>query len=810
MTTPLTIYIMQSAHTDIGFTHPQEQIMWMYLDYYDRVLELCRQTAHQPETHRFKWTCETFWQVRHYLAARPDRLAEFVGYVRSGQIEITAAYLHFTDMIDVDAYRRSLQWAVDFCHEHNLPLRCLMHCDINGWPWGVADIMAENEIPYFYSSVHTDSATEPLGERGTGLYFWTLDFGAKYLSKFVKHPLRPDLPIRIPKAFWWQGPKGGQVLHWLGELYILGNFLGLSSPHAFHADKTRHFIEADHTSVDEMYALAQETLPLYIERLRAGGYRRDALLIQTAGFNVDNSAPDLRWCDLIQRWNANHDWIKLRTATISEWFDKVESWGTDTLPTYATAWPDHWSHGLGSATARIAQARRTQRRRAAITSLVEASHSLEAKKFLEHSFEQELFSLEHTFNAWSTTAHPQSQMNDFIQATKELTFHRAELYLNEAADTALRSIQPPSADAPRLYVPTIAVSQLVQFNAGDLVISPESHALLDTQGRPYPFQANSSSDFVAVLPNTDDKLSSFTLTATPSPIKRQPKAPTRIETDTWHIEVDPMTGGLRELHDAISDYNWVDTDHEYGFGQLVQESVIHPFGREAVGNLARYLALDMASDSARDTYPDLPAISRTCLTIEGQPAYISGPVFDAIELSGEQESVGQVRLTWRSYHTLPMVELVIDWHKRWNNLSEAAYVAFPFRAKQLEVENSGGFFKPGSHTASGQLPGTCATYYTVQNAAYIAANQNHLIWQPLDAPLVMTNELNFSRWETTEPYDWNGFIASMPVNHYWHTNFATSQRGFLRLRYRFVNHYTVPDLQDVIPMVQAVDAFGWR
>src|SRR5260221_5957806 len=112
------------------------------------------------------------------------------------------------------------------------------------------------------------------------------------------------------------------------------------------------------------------------------------------------------------------------------------------------------------------------------------------------------------------------------------------------------------------------------------------------------------------------------------------------------------------------------------------------------------------------------------MTVVGQPAYIIGTVFDAIELGGEHESAGQFRLAWRSYHTMPIVELVIDWYKRWNDLPEAAYVAFPFRAMQLEVENSGGFFKPGSHAATGQLPGTCTTYYTVQNAAHIAANEN--------------------------------------------------------------------------------------
>jgi hypothetical protein len=33
MASPFTIYVMQSAHTDIGFTHPQEPIMQMYLDH---------------------------------------------------------------------------------------------------------------------------------------------------------------------------------------------------------------------------------------------------------------------------------------------------------------------------------------------------------------------------------------------------------------------------------------------------------------------------------------------------------------------------------------------------------------------------------------------------------------------------------------------------------------------------------------------------------------------------------------------------------------------------------------------------------
>ena len=45
MRQPLTIYVIQSAHTDIGYTHPHEQILLMYREHYDRVLRLARTIA---------------------------------------------------------------------------------------------------------------------------------------------------------------------------------------------------------------------------------------------------------------------------------------------------------------------------------------------------------------------------------------------------------------------------------------------------------------------------------------------------------------------------------------------------------------------------------------------------------------------------------------------------------------------------------------------------------------------------------------------------------------------------------------------
>ncbi len=816
MAKPFTIYVMQSAHTDIGYTHPQEQLEDMYLEYYDRVLDLCRETADVPEEHRFKWTCETFWQVRHYLSHRPERETEFLQYVRSGQIEITALYAHFTDMIDADAYRQSVSLAVEYCKQHDLPLRTAMHCDINGWPWGVADILADYQIPYFVSHLNLDMGTDPLGRRGSLNYELFLGW-----SKF----LRPDTPFRVPQAFWWKGPQGGSVLHWLSDQYLLGNVLGLSGARGFHDEKARYFTETDRDSVDDLYTLAQERVPLYIERLRAEGYPFDALLISTGGFFVDNAPPDTRWYQLIERWNREHDTIRLRTATVSEWFEDLPEYSTEAYPTYQVAWPDSWAHGLGSCTARVAQVRRSQRRMADVKALIARNHSPRAATYLEKAEEQERMALEHTFGAWSTTRRPTSWLNNFEQNVKELFFHRSELYLNEAAGTALRAGQIRGMTNPTLYAGSAARpdgTYIMHFTSEELHPDPQQQALRADDGQLYAFQRENDelAQFVALVPLQSEQLSSFELVTVPiADNHHQPslhKGPDtgvmHVETAAWRLQIDVENGSLRSLYELAADREWINGEHEYGFGQLVHERVVHPWGWRAVGNEQRMLALDIANEELKQSYPDVPVFERSSPVVKDEPAITSGPIFDEIKFSGSHITFGPVNLSWRFYHALPLIELVIDWDKPWSDLPEAAYVTFPFVDQQsvLDLETGGGFFRPGSHETGGQLPGTCSSYYTIQRAARITRGDGvRGLWLPLDAPLVMTNELNFNRWET-EPWSWNGFLASMPVNHYWHTNFPTSQRGPFRLRYRFVSQEAFVNEAQAIEAVMPVEALGWR
>jgi hypothetical protein len=145
-------------------------------------------------------------------------------------------------------------------------------------------------------------------------------------------------------------------------------------------------------------------------------------------------------------------------------------------------------------------------------------------------------------------------------------------------------------------------------------------------------------------------------------------------------------------------------------------------------------------------------------------------------------------------------------------LAEAAYIAFPFALEDghLALETGDGFFHPGSHAQGGQLPGTCSSYYTIQRAARLTARRDEvLFWLPLDAPLVMPNTIDYNRWETT-PWTWNGFLASMPVNHYWYTNFPTSQRGYMRLRYHFMSLHGFASEEQALRAASPLEALGWR
>jgi hypothetical protein len=96
---------------------------------------------------------------------------------------------------------------------------------------------------------------------------------------------------------------------------------------------------------------------------------------------------------------------------------------------------------------------------------------------LATALSHERFALEHTFNAWSTTARP-AALVAFQHAVKELTFHRSEL-LDERF--TLRYFTP-KVNLRRSVIDVPAGSSLVHFGSGDRPLDPDTQCLEDSHG----------------------------------------------------------------------------------------------------------------------------------------------------------------------------------------------------------------------------------------------------------------------------------------------------------------------------------------
>ncbi len=295
--------------------------------------------------------------------------------------------------------------------------------------------------------------------------------------------------------------------------------------------------------------------------------------------------------------------------------------------------------------------------------------------------------------------------NAFQHAAKALAFYRAEMYLDEAQGAALRQIASAPA-RPTLYAyarADTAAPSLLHFDGGDQILNPDSQALQTEDGTISYFQRerNDLAQFVALVPALKAGLTQYVLVdrAIAPPASIDSNDANSLQNDRWHLQVDPHTGGLSSLRETRTHREWIQPNSDHAFGQLVHETVVHPAGRDAVGNPARLIALGVAGERLKAQALDVPLFEHGTPQVTGAMLRSHGPIFDELRQAGFAPRIGQVAISWRLYHHTSVVELVLDWEKAWCDLPEAAYVVFPFAAAHgaVQLETAGGMFTPGSH-----------------------------------------------------------------------------------------------------------------
>jgi len=731
---PWTVYLVQHVHTDIGYTRPQTEILPEHLRYIDYALDFCDLTDSYPEDSKFRWTCETSWAVREYLACRPqkqiDRLKQRIA---EGRIEVTGMFLNMSDIADEATLAASLQPLEECRRVLQAPIVTAMQNDVNGLAWCLAD--------YFHEA------------------------GIRYVSMGI-NKTRSLLPFDRPTAFWWESPCGKRVLAWRPDHYHTGNNF-----------------EIHQGRIDLFEPLLLE----YLQSLEESGYPFDRIAVQYSGYRTDNSPPAMIECDLVKAWNEKYISPKLRIATAREFLDYVAAHHSDQLPVHRQAWPDWWTDGFGSAARETAAARQMQiamqvnQGLLTMARLQDLALPAGIDDHIRLAMDALLFYDEHTFGAAESISDPLAE-NTMIQWGEKSSYAwegvKRTTMLREECMGLLQNL------IPRSQAPTIAVfntlnwprSGLIEtFIDNEMLQADKSFRIIDAEtGESVAAQKLASRQEGAYwalwakevpalgfkcyrILSLDDKVQAGMPEAKNEPV---------MENAYYRLQVDPHTGAIRSLLDKETGAELVDGNSPWQLGQFIYEKL----------------------NGDRNTFRgEFLRSSLQEVNIEPQE---NGPVWKSLLIKGEAEGLqpgSGLQCEVRLYETEKRIELIYRGRKLPISAPEAVYIAFPFalRNRRTLYECQGGMVTPGS----GQIPRSASDWQAMQKYALLQGEEGQIVWGSRDIPLVQLGEINLGKWmETTEIK--TAHLYSWVMNNYWFTNFLAKQEGELAWRYYLTSHST--------------------
>lgn len=116
----------------------------------DAVLDEMDKRQDYPEDAKLRITIEQFWSLDYYLKHAPqERVDKLIGYIKSGDIELTALYANLiTEQLGHEECYRALYPAYKFAKECGVSLYSASHCDIPGASWGLCRALCDAGIHF--------------------------------------------------------------------------------------------------------------------------------------------------------------------------------------------------------------------------------------------------------------------------------------------------------------------------------------------------------------------------------------------------------------------------------------------------------------------------------------------------------------------------------------------------------------------------------------------------------------------------------------------------------------------------------------
>jgi len=523
-----TIYVVPSSHWDLGFIAPPEQILPRLKPHIDEVIANCKS---DPE---FRWTIESVWQLREWLARTddPKRIDELVGLIKKGQIQLSAVWgSTHTEFMSPEQLNRLVYDMKAIERQYGIKADLAMMDDVPGFTSRLPQVLAKSGVKYFVNGSNLFISG------GTALW-----------------------PGKLP--FYWQSSDGSRVLTWQTQSKLGGYTEAMADYYidalSIEPYTKEHFYPKEWEGVPQM-EIMQRGVDKLLKQYGDASYPHDAVMLLylhdfiSSSLQKDNLLPSVR------AWNAAGKQPRIVVATPAEFFRHLESQNPQ-FPTYAGDWTGLWSEVKTNSPKITANARWAQDHLPAAEMLWSLLTFREGTSFPAGNFESARINLlkyhEHSGAAQVGWPKLMSRDETDIQNSQYVDYTRnARTEVEKLLSSGLQTLLSQKTDAPGAE--NIVVFNPLSWTRSEFVdvsaSATGSIAVRDLQtGKFVPSQRISSAKvafLAADVPASGYKTYSLEPVKTPALPHPTPSARNVLENADYRVEIREEDGAVVRIFD---------------------------------------------------------------------------------------------------------------------------------------------------------------------------------------------------------------------------------------------------------------------
>lgn len=504
------LYIVPTAHTDIGYTDFQERVRHRHADNGMKMLQWLGQ---YPD---LKWYSETFWQLNAMLELHPEETGAVFDLLRQKRWGLSGDYANMlTGLCSSEALDRLTLDSRNLANRGKFDLDSVVLDDVPAAIGALPMVLANSGIKYYIEGANRDRA--PYAGSGTNPFYWEGADGSRVLADITTQP-----------------GYGGA-----------GNLLP-SLP------------------------LAMERLPAWLARFQTNNYAYDALLINGAYSDNREVQP---WLPIVvKEWNEQWEYPKMIFALPADFFGYLEKNFSNNIPVLKTDFGGWWEDGAGSTALETILSRRAEERATAAEMLHSLASVLTGAAYPKTNFDDVWHNVllynEHTWGAARSIREPESEQTVKQWQVKASYARKSDAETRELLNSGMSELAAVAPPADLVVFNQLAWPRqaVVNTEITGAVQDAQTRQILPCQPLPEGGNCFIASDLPSIGYRCYQRASAPDNATTSDAVQISGN---QMENEFYRVTLNPQTGGIQSIYDKELQRELVDKDGGYDLGELI-------------------------------------------------------------------------------------------------------------------------------------------------------------------------------------------------------------------------------------------------